>query len=66
MIAVPVTAEASLFAGGIGAGKQPTVAIPVKVTYQACSETVCYRPRTAELTVEAPLAALVLPDFRKP
>jgi hypothetical protein len=65
VISVPVTAEGELFAGGFGAGKQPTVAIPVRVTYQACSETVCYRPRTAELTVQAPLAGLVLPDFRK-
>jgi peroxiredoxin len=63
VISVPVTGAAELFAGGVGAGKQ--VAIPVRVTYQACSETVCYRPRTAELTVQAPLAGLVLPDFRK-
>jgi peroxiredoxin len=67
VISVPVMAEAELFGGaGRGAGKQPAVAIPVKVTYQACSETVCYRPRTAELTVTAPLAGLVLPDLRKP
>jgi peroxiredoxin len=65
VVSVPVTAEGELFAGGIGAGKQPTVAIPVRVTYQACSETVCYRPRTAELTVQAPLEGLVLPDFRR-
>jgi peroxiredoxin len=65
VISVPVTAGADLFAGGVGGGKQATVAIPVKVAYQACSETVCYRPRTAELTVQAPLAGLVLPDFRK-
>jgi peroxiredoxin len=64
VISVPVTAAGELFAGGVGAGKQATIAIPVKVTYQACSETVCYRPRTAELTVQAPLAGLVLPDFR--
>jgi peroxiredoxin len=66
VIAVPVTASAELFQGGVGAGKQPAIAIPVRVTYQACSETVCQRPRTAELTVQAPLASLLLPDFRKP
>ena len=64
IVAVPVTAEAGLF-DGRGGGKQPALAIPVKVSYQACSETICYRPRTVELTVDAPLAALVLPDFRK-
>jgi peroxiredoxin len=65
VVAVPVTAGGDLFTGGFGAGKQPAVAIPVRVTYQACSETVCYRPRTAELTVQAPLGALVLPEFRR-
>lgn len=65
-VSVPVSATAKLFQGGVGAGLSPALVIPVKVTYQACSETVCYRPRTAELAVSAPLAALVLPDFRKP
>ena len=64
IVAVPVTAEASLF-DGRGAGKQPALKIPIRVSYQACSETVCYRPRTVELAVEAPLAGLVLPEVRK-
>jgi peroxiredoxin len=63
VVAVPVTAQAALFAGR-GAGKESSVAIPVKVLYQACSETVCHRPRTVELVLEAPLAPLVMPDFR--
>jgi peroxiredoxin len=62
IVAVPVTAEAELFRG---TDKPPTLKIPVEVSYQACSETVCYRPRTVELVVEAPLAGLVLPDPRK-
>ena len=66
IVSVPVTATASLFqGGGYGAGNQPKLSIPIKVTYQACSETVCHRPRTVELTLEAPLAGLVVPDFRK-
>jgi peroxiredoxin len=64
VIAIPVTAQAALYAGR-GAGSEPVVAIPVKVVYQACSETVCHRPRTVELEMRAPLEPLVLPDFRK-
>jgi peroxiredoxin len=67
-VAVEVTAKAPLF-GGRGTeakdGAAKMVRIPVEVTYQACSETVCHRPRTVELSVEAPLASLVVPDFRR-
>ena len=67
-VAVEVTAEAPLFAaasGGAQQGAPKTVAIPVVVTYQACSETVCHRPRTVELALAVPLAPLVVPDFRR-
>ena len=63
VIAVPVTATPALFAATPGEPK--VAAIPVKVTYQACSETVCHRPRTVEIVLEAPLAGLVMPDFRR-
>ena len=64
VVAVPVTATAALFAGG-AAGKGTPIAIPLRVTYQACSEKVCHRPRTVELVLEAPRAEMVLPDFRR-
>jgi len=64
VIAVPLTATPALFAGG-GAVDGAVVTIPVKVTYQACSETVCHRPRTVELELRARLEGLVTPDFRR-
>jgi peroxiredoxin len=64
VIAVPVTATAALFARA-AAGAPAAARIPVRVTYQACSETVCHRPRTVELALEAPLEGLVTPDFRR-
>jgi peroxiredoxin len=64
VVAVPVTATAALFAGQ-GQDKAAPIAIPIRVTYQACSETVCHRPRTVELELQAPRADLVTPDFRK-
>jgi hypothetical protein len=64
VIAVPVTAQPELFAGQ-SAGAARSAAIPVKVVYQACSETVCHRPRTVELVLDAPLEPLVMPDFRR-
>ena len=35
--------------------------IPVTVDYQACSETVCYRPKSETLMVRAPVTALSMP-----
>jgi peroxiredoxin len=64
VVAVPVTALPALFTGR-APGETAAVTIPVKVTYQACSETVCHRPRTLELELEAPLANLVMPDLRR-
>jgi peroxiredoxin len=64
VVSVPVLASAALFELR-GVPKQSAVVLPVAVTYQACSETVCHRPRTVELEVRAPLAPLVEPDFRR-
>jgi peroxiredoxin len=41
-----------------------TVTIPVAVTYQACSETVCHRPRTVRLELTTALGGLIQPDFK--
>jgi peroxiredoxin len=66
VVAVPVTAGAAAFgAAARSSSVAGSVTIPVEVTYQSCSETVCHRPRTVGLTLEVPLAPLVLPDFRR-
>ena len=40
-----------------------TVELEIEVDYQACSETICYRPETASLSVRVPLANLVMPEL---
>lgn len=66
VVAVPVTASAALVASRPpGSDTARTVSIPVKVTYQACSETVCHRPRSVAIELDVPLENLVTPDFRR-
>jgi peroxiredoxin len=60
-IAVPITGTTELWDSSESirmAGKQP-VELNIVVDYQVCSETICYRPQTAQLRVEAPVAALI-------
>lgn len=57
-IAIPVTALAGLF--GTGDAPPPeTVDLDVVINYQTCSDTVCYLPEVAELTLSAPVAGLL-------
>ena len=53
-IAIPVTAMAELFAEG-----RETVDLDVVVDYQICSDTVCYLPEEARLSLSAPVAGLL-------
>lgn len=46
-------------------GAPGSIAIPIAVTYQAGSATVCHRPRTVELELTAPLGGLIQPDFKR-
>ena len=52
-IAIPVTAQAELLEAG-----QETVDLDVVVDYQVCSDTVCYLPQEARLSLAAPVAGL--------
>ena len=65
-IAIPVTPNSELF--GPAPGNQPTeLEIPVEVLFQACSETICYTPRTETLSVMLPVEPLLNPgDPRRP
>jgi peroxiredoxin len=61
-IAIPVTATVELFAGQPPAAKQArSISIPIEVVYQACSDSICFRPRSKSLELEVPLADLVSP-----
>ena len=57
-IAVPVTALAELFAAGDAAAAE-TVDLNVVVDYQTCSDTVCYLPEEARLTLSVSKAGLL-------
>ena len=45
--------------------KPESMEIPVKVNYQACSDTVCYTPKTEALVVRVPLSALLMPGANR-
>ena len=66
-IMVPITRTAELerllaFCSRLGFSTS-TVELEIEVDYQACSETICYRPETASLSVRVPLANLVMPEL---
>ena len=63
-IAIPVSLTAEVM-NWIIRDKPEFIEIPVKVTYQACSDTVCYRPTTETLTVKVPVSALLMPGMKK-
>ncbi len=62
-IAVPVSLTAEVMNWTLP-DKPEVMEIPVRVDYQACSETVCYRPKTETLTVSAPVSPLSMPRRR--
>ncbi len=59
-VAIPVTPTAEILNWPV-AEKPTELAIPLSVTYQACSETICYRPRTETISLTVPIAPLVMP-----
>lgn len=62
-IAVPVTGTTELWGASetIGTNGERQVELDVIVDYQVCSETICYSPQTAQLSIAAPVAALIQP-----
>lgn len=57
-VAVPVTALAELFGAGDAPARE-TVELHVVVDYQVCSDTVCYLPEVARLSLSVPTAGLL-------
>ncbi len=64
-IAVPVSLTAEVM-NWIIRDKPEFMEIPVKVNYQACSDTVCYLPKSESLSVRVPVSALFMPGARRP
>ena len=65
-VAIPVTPNSELF--GPRPSDQPTqLDIPVSVLFQACSETICYTPKTETFSLTLPVIPLLRPgDSRTP
>ena len=63
-IAIPVSLTAEVM-NWIIRDKPKFMEIRVKVNYQACSDTVCYRPTSETLTVKVPVSALLMPGAKR-
>lgn len=63
-IAIPVSLTAEVM-NWIIRDKPEFMEIPVKVNYQACSDSVCYTPKTESLTVRVPVSQLLMPGARR-
>ncbi len=63
-IAVPITATTLLWDDSetLEADSTLPLELDIVVDYQVCSETICYRPETARLQIEVPIAALEEPQ----
>ena len=59
-VAIPVTPNAELF-NPANRDQPEELEIPVSVLFQACSETICYTPRTQQLSLTVPVEPLVRP-----
>lgn len=63
-IAIPVSLTAEVM-NWTNPNKPESISIPVKVNYQVCSDSVCYRPKSETLTVDVPVTALVMPGVKR-
>jgi hypothetical protein len=63
-IGIPVTVNAEIL-NWTSQDKPDAIEVPVSVLYQACSESVCYTPKTEELRLVVPIEALVMPGTRR-
>ena len=69
-VRVPVTRNAKWSSvpelrGRLGLPPLEAVGLDIVVNYQACSETICYRPERVRLSVTVPTADLVYPTIEK-
>lgn len=63
-IGIPVSLTAEVM-NWIIRDKPEFMEIPIKVNYQACSDSVCYPPKTEALTVRVPVSALLMPGAKR-
>lgn len=63
-IGIPVSLTAEVM-NWIIRDKPKFMDIPVTVNYQACSDTMCYLPKTVSLTVRIPVSQLIMPGMKR-
>ena len=63
-VAIPVSLTAEVMNWTIR-DKPKSIEIPLNVRYQACSDTVCYPPKTEKLSVTVPVSQLLMPGARR-
>ena len=63
-VAIPVTPNAELL-NWTNPDKPEAIEVPLSVLLQVCSETVCYPPRTEDLSLVVPIEPLVMPGRRE-
>ena len=57
-VAVPITPNADVYFR-TNPDRPDVVDVPVSIVFQACSDTICYTPRTEELSLELPFESLL-------
>ncbi len=62
-VAIPVSLTAEVMNWTIR-DRPEFIEIPLSVRYQACSNTVCYPPKTEQLSVTVPVSQLLMPGAR--
>ena len=64
-VAIPITPNADVYLPNAdvynrtGPDRPDVVEVPVSILFQACSDTICYTPRTQQLTLELPFEPLL-------
>ncbi len=59
-VAIPVSLTAEVMNWTLR-DKPESIEIPISIRYQACSDTVCYPPKTEKLSVTVPISQLLMP-----
>lgn len=59
-VAIPITPNVDVY-HRTNPDRPDVVEVPVSILFQACSDTICYTPRTEELTLELPFEHLLRP-----
>jgi hypothetical protein len=63
-VAIPITPNVDVYYRA-NPDRPDFVEVPVSILFQACSDTICYTPRTQQLTLELPFEPLLYPGEQR-